>query len=243
MLFAKKNINWLENFRTKSSKENCFSAETFFTLIQTTSAMMDLTQYLISNKSFSYVLTGQIQSDPLHRKFGFCRYSSRCNYYTSVRQFLETEKSVQLSSLIKFSKMRLVDNREHFVQKFEDDLFTAADFLLENLSINVIPAHVTSGITFYFSGYCEKSILSIVNCSFCKLYLISEDDNSQSNLSMLSLFDEIDNHTLESHKDFIKNISRGSLIETSDKLFILIQEAAKKKSIWYKVKKLITEKK
>ncbi|CAB4056610.1 unnamed protein product [Lepeophtheirus salmonis] len=55
-----------------------------------------------------------------------------------------------------FSEMRLIDICEHFVQKFEDDLFTTADtyVLLENLSINDIPAHTDSGILFYISGYC-----------------------------------------------------------------------------------------
>ncbi|CAB4064659.1 unnamed protein product [Lepeophtheirus salmonis] len=77
------------------------------------------------------------------------------------------------------------------------------------------------------ASYCAKvslwakSILSIVQCSFCKLDLISEEDNSQCNLSILSLFDVIDNHTLESHKDFLRNISRGSLIEPSEELFII----------------------
>nr|XP_040577583.1 uncharacterized protein LOC121126318 [Lepeophtheirus salmonis] len=155
--FCKKKFNnWWENFGRNSSKENCLCADTFFTLNQRTSAMMDLTKTFIINKSFSYVSTGQIQSDPLELKFGFYRYSIECNYYTSVSQFLEREKSVQLPSLIKFSEMRLIDICEHFVQKFEDDLFTTADtyVLLENLSINVIPAHTDSGILFYISGYC-----------------------------------------------------------------------------------------
>ncbi len=86
--------------------------QTFLALIQTTSGLIELATFLLTKKSYQYVLLGKFQSDPIESRFGWYRQLAGANYYLSVRQLLEAEKCIQLKSLLKFSKHSLEDLKE-----------------------------------------------------------------------------------------------------------------------------------
>ena len=62
--------------------------------------MPELTKYLLIEKDLDYVLTGNLQSDPIERRFGRYRRSAETNYFISVRQILEAEKCIRIKSLV-----------------------------------------------------------------------------------------------------------------------------------------------
>lgn len=51
---------------------------------------------------FQYVLLGNIQSDPLERRFGVYRQMSGANYYVSTRQLFESERKLRGGNLVQY---------------------------------------------------------------------------------------------------------------------------------------------
>ena len=72
-------------------------------LLNTTLAVIELVQYLLNPKNeINFVLLGLIQSDFLEGRFGRYRQLNGGNYYASVLQFLQAEKTIRLRSLVEF---------------------------------------------------------------------------------------------------------------------------------------------
>ena len=86
--------------KLESSDKQGFSKETFLCAKQTSSSMVGLIPYLLNGKKLDYVLTGNLQSDPLEGRFGRYRRSAGTNYFISVRQILEAEKAIRIQSLV-----------------------------------------------------------------------------------------------------------------------------------------------
>ena len=61
-----------------------------------------LIQHLLETKGLGYILTGNIQPDPLEKRFGRYRQLSGANYFGSEKQFLDAEKSIRVKFLITF---------------------------------------------------------------------------------------------------------------------------------------------
>ena len=53
-----------------------------------------LSQHLSETNRLDYLLTGNIQLDPLEKRFGRYRQLSGANYFGSKKQFLDAEKSI-----------------------------------------------------------------------------------------------------------------------------------------------------
>ena len=83
------------DFWEKSGKRG-LTKETFLAVRQICLAAADVAEYLQQKEDFVYVLLGQIQSDPIEKRFGWYRQLSGGNYYISVRQILESEKSIRI---------------------------------------------------------------------------------------------------------------------------------------------------
>jgi hypothetical protein len=98
------------------SKKTGLSKDTFMAAQQTTAALMELSKYLLEEKSLKYVLFGLINSDTIERRFGWYRQLAGANYYLSVRQFLEAEKKIRLKCLVKFGKLNLKDVADVFAE-------------------------------------------------------------------------------------------------------------------------------
>lgn len=80
----------------QASKRSGLSHPTFTAVIQSFSALIDLSIYLLERHSFSFVLLGKFQSDPLEGRFGYYRQLSGGNFYISCRQLLQAEKKIRL---------------------------------------------------------------------------------------------------------------------------------------------------
>ena len=53
---------------------------------------MELTEHLILQHNFKYVLPGKFVSGPLEARFGWYRQANGRNYFISLKQLLQTEK-------------------------------------------------------------------------------------------------------------------------------------------------------
>jgi len=105
---------WLKEWKNSAPRDRALSAETFTTAIQTTDVLPQLAADLIQTHGLDYVLLGKIQSDPLEKRFGWYRKLAGSNYFCSVRQMLDGEKSIRLKSLVKFSDFELSEIRDVF---------------------------------------------------------------------------------------------------------------------------------
>ena len=52
-----------------------------------------------------YVLSGYFQDDPLEKRFGTNRQLNGANYFGSVKQFLEAEKSIRVKCIDKMFRI------------------------------------------------------------------------------------------------------------------------------------------
>ena len=63
--------------------------------------MQGLIDYLLREKGLVYITLRHVQSDALENRFGWCRQLCGGNYFTTVRQFLQAEKTIRIRSLVK----------------------------------------------------------------------------------------------------------------------------------------------
>ena len=77
------------------------SRPTFNAALQTSGAFPPLIDYLLDECNIEYVLSGHIQSDFLESRFGWYRQLCGANYYNSVLQFMQAEKTIRMRSLVK----------------------------------------------------------------------------------------------------------------------------------------------
>jgi hypothetical protein len=110
--FLQKFRTWLQTWKEKAKKGKGLSKEAFFCALQTTKSYSDLAKYLLEEKHFSFVLFGKVGSNPIERCFGCYRQLAGANYYLSVRQFLEAEKTIRIKSLVMHSGMNLSEIRD-----------------------------------------------------------------------------------------------------------------------------------
>jgi len=89
--------SWLSNWEGMNAKQRqgVLSRETMFALKHTVLAACNLSEYLLTNLSFCYVLLGKFQTDPLEFRFGQYRQMSGANYHVAVTQIMESEKNCE----------------------------------------------------------------------------------------------------------------------------------------------------
>ena len=109
--------NWVKRWQNQFPNYG-LSKPTFETLSQTVVATIELSNYLLDEKDeIVYILLGLIQSDYLEGRFGWYRQLSGANYYNSVLQFIQTEKSIRLRCLVK-SGYTLKEIKDMFSKKW-----------------------------------------------------------------------------------------------------------------------------
>lgn len=82
----------------QSGKEK-LSNETLQALVLMCQTLRHIVPHLLQ-KGFRYVLLGHLQSDPLEHRFGQYRQRSGSNYFLAVKQVLESERKMKVSSLV-----------------------------------------------------------------------------------------------------------------------------------------------
>lgn len=231
--FLVKFLSWLEEWEKKSPKTGGFSRETFLAAKQTTSALIELADYLLTEKNFVYVLLGKVNSDPLERRFGWYRQLAGANYFISVRQFLEAEKKIRLRFLVRYENLTLADVSEvfqdsaHITQSMiESDTGTLLACLTSETLNTDCQLDGEEGVVYYIAGYIARSMLKKLKCQVCPSLLVKS--LASPDLEMAE-----DEDTAEEEKSakeaFINSVNRGGLVTPSELIYIVCVHAVQLK--------------
>ncbi len=212
---------WRENSRLKGAR-TCLTEETFLACIQTTFATIEVTRQLLENDEFRYVLTGNLQSDPIERRFGWYRQLAGSNYFVSVRQILEAEKSIRLKALVKYSGLSITEVREtfeeaeveqdHIVQEESNKLNMVLEHNVTDLGVLNVE---DTNIVFYVAGCFARSLCKNLKCQKCVTLLKKNDEVPEIR------FESAESLTHEERKqEFIDQVNRGGLCYPSDSVFM-----------------------
>lgn len=219
---------FLQNFEswlgTWEGLEGChklrsgLTRETFLATIQTTRVLTRVTEHLLDVEHFEFVLLGQLQSDVIESHFGWVRQLAGGNYYVSLRQILEAEKSIKLRSLVRYSDCKLEDLKVLFKSVNEVDkkqVQTDSMELLDKITVEdeFDFQNEDQNLIYYVSGYLGRSLCNRKKCHGCNT-LFSKD--SELTIKFQSANNEQDRLVQAS---FFEQVNRGGLIPPSDLMF------------------------
>ncbi len=220
-LFGKWLKKWRDSARLSGGKM-CLTEETFLATIQTTYATVEAASSLLGRKEFSYVLLGHLQSDPLEKRFGWYRQLAGANYFVSLRQILEAEKSIRLKSLVKYSKLTMAEVRDTFEQV---SLERKEQIIKEGVRLSEIVQHDATdiggiagedaNIVFYVAGCFARSLCKEQKCQSCVSLLKKGED-----IPTLASEESLTPAMQEQSKKFIEQVNRGGLCYPSDLVFV-----------------------
>ena len=197
-----------------------FSKPTFSAAIQTSSAIPRLLNYLLDKTHMQFILTGHIQSDFLESRFGWYRQLCGANYYNSVLQFLQAEKTIRIRSLVKMG-FSLSNIKDIFENENTEDLDSSVMLMLENIenfSFEEPLKDEDQSIVYALSGFIAKKLIKHKsNCQDCSDFLSPGKVPFQLEFEDgLCSPDEVN-----TKEEFIRDITKGGLIKPSDALYIL----------------------
>ena len=146
------------------SGKSGLSKQTFLSCQQISQSFPLLVKYLIEKRGLGYVLSGNFQPDPLGKRFGRYRQLSGASYFGIEKQFLETEKSIRVKSLIKFPKYTMkevvnilgTDDSKHN-EAVELHSETVSDMMLPK-STRCRMLDMDRDIVYYVAGFVAQSI-------------------------------------------------------------------------------------
>jgi len=224
--FLKKFTKWLEEWREVKIKNKSLSNETFLCAIQTSKTLSLLDNYLLEEKGLDYVLLGKINSDIIEGRFGRYRQMAGANYFVSVRQFLEAEKTIRLKSLVKYSCMTIKEiqtdifaesnNDDRVKSEAEDLLLLLNDGLFQVRECEEYP------VLYYVSGYIARSLLKKEKCEECQI-LICKSRNMPA--VALEEKEASTQEVIKAKESFLDQVNRGGLVTPSDLIFTLCVQA------------------
>ena len=143
------------------------SKQTFSTAQQTTSALKALINYILDEKEdITYILLRHIQSDPIEARFGWYRQLNGVNYFNSVLQFLQAEKTIRILALVKMG-FKVTEVQEIFVEataEVQSELLFEVDHIINatsdiNLSEDFDLNEDDNPIVCYVAGALSRSLL------------------------------------------------------------------------------------
>lgn len=188
----------------RASKRQGLTTETFLAIENVCRVLPNLIALLLSTYDFEFVLTGFLQSDPLEARFGRYRQMSGGNFFISVKQVIESERKIRLSSILKHSDISL-DRINECADRHEGNVRFAEPFDIDDLpDVQMIESELQ--IVYFISGYCAKRVVDDVKCTECINFFISR-------------FTDLP--TVEHPCDFFSNLNRGGLKAPADEIFIL----------------------
>ena len=215
-------LSWKESCKGKDGKKLGLSSETFLAVKQTTDALSALASYLLKEGLLSYILTGHLQSDSLEKRFGWYRQLGVSNYFISVRQILEAEKSIRLRSLVKFSGYSLGEIKEQFeeetakkTEELRKECSHLLDLLRQDTSAMKQETLEDKNILFYIGGHLAFSLEKSTSCSSCASMLKEEKE-----MQVQFEDDETEKQSRKEAKVFLEQINRGGLSYPSDIVYV-----------------------
>jgi len=223
--FLKTFSEWLTNWNAHSNKS--LTRQTFQAAKQTSSVLPLAANYLLNEKKFIYVLLGLFQSDPIEKHFGWYRQLCGANYYVSVRQILEAEKTIRLRSLIKFSSYSFDEIKDGMAAtsdqlKVDEDCSDFLDFL-DSVSFSVPSISLTdigdTNILFYISGYIARSLRRMTKCQSCTEIIVSDHNSPKVHFEDK---DFLTQNNVIKKETFLEQINRGGLVKPTDLMYIAV---------------------
>ena len=187
--------------------------------------MVGLIPYLLNEKKLDYVLSGNLQSDPLEGRFGRYRRSAGTNYLISVRQILEAEKAIRIQSLVSIDGFNIKEIREIFSDisaeksmEVEINSGLITEYCHENNMEFSSLQKGDEGIKYYCAGFVARSLIKRSRCEDCKSLFIA--DVNPPNIVLLSDDEVVDADTFKKKETFLQSINRGGLCTASDLVYI-----------------------
>ena len=201
--------DYADFFRTwKDSKSAGLTHETFTACILMCEALPSLARHLLDS-GFNYVLLGHMQTDELEHRFGRYRQLCGANYFISVKQLMESEKKLKITSLLKHTMMSPLDLSTISEENSDSDTtmttFASEKFDFDGLKLDLDYSELE--VLCFVSGYVAKSVLQKFSCESCLRLMVADED-----------LPEVE---CDSHSHFFDIVNRGGLKKPSDSLFIL----------------------
>jgi hypothetical protein len=227
-------VDWLSAWEDCTQKtKNGLSRETFLCSKHTSASLAALSEFLVNEKNFDYFLTGKAQSDKIEHRFGKSRQMFGGNLYGSVRQFLESDRTLRIKNLAKLnlSMARIKDIFSDSVleqteqeEKISEEIFKALDSG-ETIELSPPISEAVVNILFYIAGYFSRSLCHRCKCPSCK-ELLSPSDSFES---FVVVNDTEENESLENQvvSDYLSQINRGGLTVPSELAFLTCVQAWK----------------
>ena len=223
-------VDWLTIWEDSiKGHKSGLSKETFMCAKHSTAALANLSEHLLEEENFEYFLTGKAQSDKLEHRFGKSRQMSGGNLYASVRQFLESDRTIQIKNLAKLN-LSLSEIKDLFteslheknekVEEIADQIFQCLNSTARIEQCPQVPS-TEANILFYVAGRFALSLCNKENCLNCKEHLVSTQDDS--NFQVVNIPDK-DSET-EIEKQYLNQVNRGGLTIPSEFIFMTCVQA------------------
>ena len=161
-------VDWLCSWdKTVGESKRKLCKETLMCSKHTSAALAELSEYLINEKDFEYFLTGKAQSDKIEKRFGKARQMTGGDLYASVRQFLETDRTLRVKNLAKLNKtMAEIKNifseaNQDWIEKIEETAEKIVETLFDDNIVEVspiVPAAEANVLLFYVAGSFARSL-------------------------------------------------------------------------------------
>ncbi len=224
--FLRAFVDWLVAWElaTNGTKWS-LSKETFNAAKQTSEGLASLCEYLINEKKQPYVLLGKFQSDKLEGRFGKHRHMSGGNMFASVRQFVESERTLKIKNLalLDLSLSEIQDIFKPSEEENEAVIKSTSEKLFEGLNTgstielpSTIP-EADENILFYVAGYFSRTIANHLKCNDCKKILISGEKSSVNVIIENDPSLSSDENT--KRIAYITEVNRGGLVFPSEQMF------------------------
>uniref|UniRef100_A0A0K2T7M4 Putative LOC100202460 [Hydra vulgaris] n=1 Tax=Lepeophtheirus salmonis TaxID=72036 RepID=A0A0K2T7M4_LEPSM len=203
------------------TKKECIEGvtpDTFTAAYRTAIGLSELCKYLLDIKGVQYIILQKINSDPIERRFGWYRQLGGGNYHICIRQFVEAEKNIRLSLLLKSETKSLGNLKDIF--RGEDE--KGSRFQDVNKMLSLIPSdcfldlQFSSGIEggiYYLSGYSTHSLIKSLKRNCCATFLSA---SGEINLQLCT-----DGANVEEADKFFNSINRGGLKKPSYVMLLL----------------------
>ena len=155
----------------------CLSKQTFQGLIKTLCAQAQLMTELLQ-KGYLYVIPAKLQTDPLEKRFSQYRQMSGGNFLVSLREVLQSEKTLLCKTLLKEDVTVLEDDcqltaeQNQFAEIFQM-IYDESDF--ENIELDDDAEEVATVIC----GCIAKKFLARFKCKACTLFMIGNVTTNQ----------------------------------------------------------------
>ena len=208
-------VDWLAEW--EAHQGSGLSRETFQAAKHSSECIAALSEHLIEEKSFKYVLPIKFQNDKIEGRFGKIRQMCGGNIFASTRQFLESERSLRLMNLANLdldhheikeifskSKQERDENSDELSHKIVSSVVTDSDFV--ELVPN-IPSSDKDTLLYVTGSFARQLVLS-TNCEGCEKLLLDSSPEPEGTLVSQSL-------------SFISQVNRGRLSFPTELSFLV----------------------